>query len=773
MNEPTNEAGATNASLNDLIKTFGASNDPSDNELLAEVELAAGRAFVKRGQVKEAARVLTSAGNRTQTESLRASVASELFALAKAKNTSGEAFAVEEREQLLRSALALVPQVAAGPLAQFLQGQGRSAEAEDMWRQAIRVNPQEASYYLSLARLYKQSGRYPEALAACMDLTLANPTSRTMLVAAGLLDEILPNLPEPGPNQAIRVAILGNSTLDHLGSYLKVELSRIGLRPQFYLAGFDQYTQEIFDPESGLYAFRPDVLVLAVHASRLFPALHSFPFELSVEQRRQETEAGLGQMEALLSTFTGRSSALVLVHNMVSPQHLALGPLDLRDEFGQVAAFSQINLRLAEMARSRFKNAYVVDEDGIQSRYGKERATDVRLWLTSRLPWSDGMLRVLVSEYVRYILPLRGLSRKCIVLDLDNTLWGGVIGEDGIAGIAVGSEAPGNAYLAFQRELERLWRRGIMLAISSKNNLDDVLPVFEKHSEMVLKLSHFAAYRINWEPKSSQIREIARELNIGLDSLVFLDDNPVERARVRAELPQVLIPEMPTDPALYRAALLDLNVFDNLALTEEDRNRNKQYAEQKARADYESTFSTGSLDEYLAGLDIVVDIAPATDLTLPRIAQLTNKTNQFNLTTRRYSEAQIEEMLARGWLVYGMAVDDRFGSNGLTGVAIAYPAGPDTWEIDSFLMSCRVMGRGVETALLAEIAAQAHTSGARYLTGKYIPTPKNSPVVDFYSRHNFEVADVGPSGEVAYTFDLDSGEISVPSWLTVRVAAPA
>lgn len=768
MNDTPDSSKDTNTTMNDLIATLSGLSDEPGTELLAEVELAAGRAFGGRRQVREAAQALRSAAEHAQSPALKTGIADEFLALAKSwKGTP------EEREGLLRSALKLNPEAAAGPLAQFLQRQGRFSEAEEQWRHAIRLSPHEPGHHLSLARLYKQLGRYQDALAACLDMTLANPSLRTTLVAASFLDDMANSLPEPGPNQAIKVALLGNATLDHLGSYLKVELNRIGLRPQLYIASFDQYTQEILDPESGLYAFGPDLVILAVHASRIFPTLHSFPFDMSADVRRKEMEAGLNQVEALLAALTGRSSALVLVHNMVLPQHPALGPLDLGDEFGQREAFAQINLRLAEMVRTRFKNVHILDEDGIQARYGKERATDTRLWLTSRLPWSDGMMRALASEYLRYVLPLRGLSRKCIVLDLDNTLWGGVIGEDGLAGIAVGSEAPGNAFLAFQRELERLWRRGIMLAISSKNNPDDVLPVFEKHPDMVLKLSHFAAQRINWEPKASQIREIARELNIGLDSLVFLDDNPVERAQVRAELPQVLVPELPADPALYRPAVLELNVFDNLALTEEDRNRNKLYAEQKARGDYESTLEKGNLDEYLAGLEIVVDIVPASDLTLPRIAQLTNKTNQFNLTTRRYSEAQIQEMMARGWLVYGMSVVDRFGSNGLVGVAIAAPAGSNTWEVDTFLLSCRVMGRGVETALLAEIAGQARSRGGRYLTGRYIPTAKNSPVRDFYPKHNFKVAEMHPNGDVVYSYDLQGEEIAVPGWLTVRVAATA
>lgn len=738
-------------------------------ELAAEIEIKAAHAAIHKGTLEGAERYLSSALEKTTAPELRQRIAEQYLALAKAWRKQRSADAGEHEESALSSAHELAPAIASAPLAQIVQKRARYERAVELWQDAIRLSPQEAGNYLSLARLYGQLGKAEQARDVCLELLAAAPSQKNVLGAAAFLDDLEPELPDPRPEQTVRVALLGNATLDHLQSYLKAELYRAGLRPQVYQGPFGQYTQEILDPSSSLYAFDPDVLVLAVHSSRLFPDLHDYPFNMAVEHRRAQIEQGLQTIEGLLATFAQRSSALVLLHNMVIPQRPALGTLDLREELGQVEGFAQINLRLAEMARTRFKNVYIVNEDAVQSRYGKSRATDQRMWLTARLPWSDGILAGLASEYIRYIRPLKGLSRKCVVLDLDNTLWGGVIGEDGLAGIHLGSEAPGSAFVAFQRELEKLWKRGILLAISSKNNPDDVFPVFEKHPDMVLRLSHFAAHRINWEEKALNIRSIAKELNIGLDSLVFLDDSPVERAKVRAELPQVLVPELPTDPALYRSALLELGVFDTLALTEEDRNRHKLYAEQKARQDYETGFSSASVEDYLAGLEMVVDIAPANSLTMPRIAQLTNKTNQFNLTTRRYSEAQIEALQAQGSLVYSMNVKDRFGDNGLVGMAIISPSNPDTWAIDTFLMSCRVMGRGVETALLSALAAVVRDSGASRLEGWFIPTAKNDPVKDFYPRHNFTSVDEQPDGKVLYSFDLEEGEINAPGWLTVRV----
>jgi FkbH-like protein len=359
------------------------------------------------------------------------------------------------------------------------------------------------------------------------------------------------------------------------------------------------------------------------------------------------------------------------------------------------------------------------------------------------------------------------------VVDLDNTLWGGVIGEDGLAGIQVGPDGIGNAFLAFQQELEKLWRRGILLAVCSKNNSDDALAALSQHPDMILRPSHFAAMRINWQSKSTNIREIAHELNIGLDSLVFLDDNPVERAVVSSEISEVLTPEMPQDPAGYRRALLEIvGVFDTLAFTDEDRQRNQQYAEQRARLEAQAEMvQTGSLDDYLASLEIVVDIEPVTPVTLPRVAQLTNKTNQFNLTTRRYTEGEIADKQAGGSLVLTARVRDRFGDSGLTGVVIADPSGDELWTIDTLLLSCRVMGRGVEAALLSSVVEGARDAGATCLQGWYLPTQKNDVVRDTYHSLGFVAVEQHADGRALWRLDMKNVGVEAPSWLTVRAPA--
>lgn len=758
---------AVTATLTDLPAGPNAINA----ELRSEIELWMAKVYLQGGMLEKATRYCCSAADYAVKQDAKLSIADQLLLLAKTWSRQAEQpDSLDHAERLLRRAVDLAPDRALPALAQFLQRQKRLPEAIEQWRAAIRLTPHESNHYFQLAALYERTGQPEQALATYMDVIEKAPSGKTYLLVAQQLDELAAALPEVQTNRSIKVALLGNATLDHLHSYVKVECYKAGLRPIFYQSGFDQYTQEILSPQSALYTFAPDVVICAIHASRLFPTLHRYPFDMTVEQRRDELNAGLATVQNLLDTLTQRSPAMVLFHNMIAPQYPALGVLDLRDDLGQAALFAEINTHLAEMARTRYRNVYIVEEDRVQSHSGKATATDPRLWLTARIGWSESVLPGLAQEYLRYIKAYKGLSRKCIIVDLDNTLWGGVIGEDGLDGIQLGADAPGNAFVAFQQELEKLWRRGILLAICSKNNPDDALAVFNQHPGMVLQLSHFAAQRINWETKSSNIRAIADELNIGLDSLAFLDDNPVERAGVRAELPQVLVPELPTDPAHYRSALLNLNAFDSLALTEEDRNRNKFYAEQKSRQEYEEHYKNStSLEDYLADLQMVVEIAPATGGTLPRIAQLTNKTNQFNLTTRRYSEAQISDMINRGDSVYSMRVKDRFGDNGLVGVAVIAPHEQERWEIDTLLLSCRVMGRGVETAFLSFIIAQARRNRIKRLQGWYLPTAKNSPVKAFYPDHHFTLVDQKPNGDQLWEMDLSTATITVPAWLTVCV----
>lgn len=383
----------------------------------------------------------------------------------------------------------------------------------------------------------------------------------------------------------------------------------------------------------------------------------------------------------------------------------------------------------------------------------------------------DAALPELGACYMRYVKPLKGLTRKCIVLDLDGTLWGGVVGEVGPEGVALGPTAPGAEYMEFQGSLLNLTRRGILLAVCSKNNPEDALAVIRNHKYMLLREEHFGAVRINWRNKAENLREIAEELNVGLDSLVFLDDNPVERELIRQLLPEVLTPELPRDPSRYRVILEEMSDFELLAVTREDEIRMAQYQAMAKRRAIRDT--ARSLDEYLASLEIEVEVKPASPTDLNRLMQMFGKTNQFNLTARRYQAAEIERFMGSDeCVVYVLQVRDRFGDHGLVGVAVIRKE-DGSWCIDDLLMSCRVMGLSVETAFLARVYRDARTAGAVTLSGEFIRTTKNQLVDGFYERHGFRLVR-DAAGHQLWERELGSGPpIETPAWIAVRGVAAA
>jgi len=406
---------------------------------------------------------------------------------------------------------------------------------------------------------------------------------------------------------------------------------------------------------------------------------------------------------------------------------------------------------------------YTLDYDALIAQHGSEHWHDERKWLMARLPIAAGHLLDMAREWMRFIVPLSGRTAKVLVCDLDNTLWGGVIGEDGMAGIKVGPEHPGAAFQALQRVLLDQSRKGILLAVCSKNNLDDAMEAIEKHPGMLLRAKHFAAVRINWTDKAQNLREIAQELNVGIDALAFLDDNPFEREQVRAALPEVTVIDLSKNPMEYASAVRNCAVFERLTLSAEDQQRTAMYAEQKQRASAEQTFQ--SKEDFFRYLEQEAELEPVTDLTLARVAQLTQKTSQFNLTTRRYTEPQIADMATKPeWNIFSIIVRDRFGDHGLVGVAITHDEG-EQCEVDTFLLSCRVIGRTVETALLAHLAESAVQRGRKRLLGWFLPTKKNAPARDFYEQHGFVRTETNAAGSL-WTLDLKSSPCAAPIGLS-------
>jgi FkbH-like protein len=374
---------------------------------------------------------------------------------------------------------------------------------------------------------------------------------------------------------------------------------------------------------------------------------------------------------------------------------------------------------------------------------------------------------LLASEYANYIAACWGDVRKCIVLDLDNTLWGGIIGEDGMTGIQIGYEGIGLAFVDFQRELLNLQQKGILLAICSKNNPEDAYEVIRNHPAMVLREDHFATAQINWNDKAENIREIARRLNIGVDSLVFIDDNPVERQRVREAIPEVVVPEWPHDPCYYKRALCQIagEYFLKFDVTDDDRRRGEMYHAQAERKHLEE--NSGDLDAFLRSLQMKLTISTVDSQTMPRVAQLTQKTNQFNLTTRRYTESEIAAMSADvGCRIYWLKLEDRFGPNGIVGVLILRKQSTEWWHIDTFLLSCRVIGRTVEEAFLGYAVRDLKELGATCITGEYIPSAKNGIVANLYGKLDF-MPKGSDENRTTWALDLNQKSIKVPEWFEI------
>ena len=582
------------------------------------------------------------------------------------------------------------------------------------------------------------------------------------------LDELRDKL----PLTKFKLAILRSFTVEPIVPLLRSEAFAYGIDLDVHVGDFNTYVQDMLDSQSSLYRFAPNAVVLAVRADQAAPELWRDFADLAPEVAQQTAERVVRGYEQWIGAFRKHSQAALIVHSLERPPSPSLGVLDSQSEAGQSGFLRQINRELLRIAGG-FHGVYGLDYDALVARHGSEHWHDQRKWLTARLPIAAGYLLQMAREWMRFIVPLSGRTAKVLAVDLDNTLWGGVIGEDGMGGIKVGPEYPGAAYQALQRALLDLSRKGILLAVCSKNNLDDAMEALEKHPGMLLRAKHFAALRINWNDKAQNLREIAQELNVGIDALAFLDDSPFEREQVRAALPEVTVidlshNDLPRNPLEYASAVRNCAAFERLTLSSEDQQRTEMYAAQKRLVEAEQSFQ--SKEDFFRFLEQEAELEPVSDLTLARVAQLTQKTNQFNLTTRRYTESQIAEMAKQPeWHIFSIRVRDRFGDHGLVGVAIAHDEG-EQCEIDTFLLSCRVIGRTVETALLAHLAESAAQRGRKRLAGWFLPTKKNAPARDFYRQHGFEQQETNSTGEL-WTLDLNRSTLRCPEWIKLKVMA--
>ena len=558
----------------------------------------------------------------------------------------------------------------------------------------------------------------------------------------------------------IRIGILCSFTINGLEETIRVKSAEKNIECITYMGGYNQYNQEILNQESNLYKFSPDITFLIIDTRNIFGDLFHFPYSISVSERKNFVEQKLKEIQNLANTFTGRTKSKLVIANFAIPTYSSHGIFETKTEYGFHQMINDLNHGLiASFVNSN--SIYVYDFNGFVSQYGEDNIFDYKQFFFGDMKISLDYIPYMANDLMGYVISHLGLSKKCIVLDLDNTLWGGIIGEDGFNGIRLGPEPPGNTYLEFQQILLSLYQRGIILAINSKNNYDDALKVIKEHPYMVLREEHFASMRINWNDKVSNMREITNELNISADSMVFFDDDQINREYMKLNMPQILTVDLPQDPSQYPQTIKKMNEFSVLNLTDEDAKRGKMYVEQRKRNDLEQ--STPNLESFLKNLDLKVLIKNANEFTIPRISQLTLKTNQFNLTTKRYQESDIQKFAKDSRYVVGcIQVEDKFGDNGVTGVFIVQKENSKEWFIDTFLLSCRIMGREVEKGMLGYIMNKAKENGVEQIKAQFIPSQKNKPIEDFLNNCGFQ-----KDGD--FWFYSLKTQFIIPEYLTVRV----
>jgi FkbH-like protein len=545
-----------------------------------------------------------------------------------------------------------------------------------------------------------------------------------------------------------RVAILGFCTTDYYAHVLKGLGTVSGFPIVTYESEYDTVHQTVLDENSGLYAFGPDFVVIVTAVQ----ALRTILLPVDLNRRVETAEEHAEQLVATIERTARIPEVTVVVNEFVLPYERAWGNLTRRISGSLLDVVTRVNERLREAA-DRLPNVYTVETDRIASWIGKQDWFDERLWFYSKSFCHPGALPRVAGEALDVFRAVKGKGVKCIALDLDNVLWGGTIGEDGLDGIRLGELGEGEAFVHFQTWLKDLRDRGIILGVASKNDDEKAREPFRSHTDMVLKETDISCFIANWDDKAQSVREVAARLNIGLESIVFLDDSPFERNLVRDLVPDVLVPELPSDPAEYVPYLESLNLFEATQFSAEDRKRADFYRTNVLRQTEQARFA--NVEEYLASLEMEAAFERFDEHHLPRIAQLVQRTNQFNLTTIRHSAAELIEFAEDStYLPYYVALSDRFGDNGLISVVIA-KRDDDVLDIVTWLMSCRVISRRVEEFVLDRLVEVAREAGIGRLRGRYVPTKKNGLVSDHYEKLGFVLTESNRDGTTSWHLDVD------------------
>lgn len=554
------------------------------------------------------------------------------------------------------------------------------------------------------------------------------------------IDRLVASGADCAPLLPVTLGLVANGTTDLITPAIIAAGLRHGLLIRMVVADYDQAFQAATDPDSAVNRAGPDLVLLALDHRGL--GLGAGP---------DAAARALDYLDTLRGNLGRHGGAPVIVQTVARPPEPLFGHLDLCEPTtlrAQAAAFNDGLVR-----RLGGGTDYLLDVAALAETVGLAQWHDCGQYFLARLPFAQALVPLYAEHVARLVAAIRGRARKCLVLDLDNTTWGGIIGDDGLDGIVIGQGNPlGEAHLEVQRLSMALRARGVVLAVCSKNEDATARLPFRQHADMLLREEHIAVFQANWSDKASNLEAIARSLDIGLDALVLLDDNPAERAQVRAALPMVAVPELPADPAQFARILAFAGYFETVAFSAEDQMRAGQYQANAQRAQLRE--GSRDLGDYLASLEMTISHAPFDPAGRGRVAQLINKSNQFNLTTRRYTEAELA-VLEADPAIFTLQVRlvDRFGDNGMIGVAICRPVAED-WEIDTWLMSCRVLGRKVEQAMLNEIATAARAVGAKGLLGRFIPSQRNEMVRRHYATLGFAKLSEDESGASLWRLEL-------------------
>lgn len=528
-----------------------------------------------------------------------------------------------------------------------------------------------------------------------------------------------------------KLAVMGDCATQHLAAAIRGYGIYVGLGLSVFDADYNQIDAQAMDPGSELYAFAPNAVLIQMCTEKLYEAFCSTP----LNRRTSFAEDTYAHIALTWERINAHTQVTVFQCNFPLMDDGGFGQYGNKTPDSFLFQQRKLNFLLMQGCQE-VKNVYVIDLDAIQATYGRDIFSDPKLYYIAKMPISVDVLPAVAKKVVDMVQALRGAVKKCVVLDLDNTLWGGVIGDDGLGGIQIGELGTGHAFSDFQAWLKELKNRGMLLAVCSKNNEQTAKEPFEKHPEMILRLEDFSMFVANWEDKASNIRTIQKTLNIGMDSLVFLDDNPFERNLVRSMIPEITVPELPEDPAMYLQYLRSLGLFEMASYSADDLGRTQQYREQAERAVFESSFQ--SYDAYLEGLGMKAVAAPFDRFHYPRIAQLTQRSNQFNLRTVRYTEAEIEAVSQDdSHICLYFMLKDKFGDHGLISVVILDKQADRSLFVSEWLMSCRVLKRGMEEFIVNKILRTAAEHGFQKVIGEYIPTPKNAMVKDLYEKMGF------------------------------------